>query len=81
MKNKIITMDTAIITSSIYCLIACPKSIKTILTKKNLSPLPKKLAIINFQKFMFKMPLAIVNTLYGMGVKAEKKTASVPYLL
>ena len=60
---------------------ASPKSIKTKLTKKNLAPRPKKLATKNFQKFMFNMPLAIVNTLYGIGVNAEKNTAIDPYLL
>ena len=78
-KNNIITIVTDIITNSIYCLIASPKSIKTILTIKNLKPLPTKLASINFQKFIFKIPLAIVNTLYGIGVNAANKTAVTPY--
>ncbi len=72
---------TARITSSMYCLIHSPKIIKTMLTKKNLPALPKKLATVNFQMFMLKIPLAIVKTLYGIGVKPAKNTAIEPYLL
>ena len=80
-KNITIMIVIAIITSSTYCFIASPKNIKIKLTIKNLNPLPKKLAIKNLIKFIFKIPLAMVKILYGIGVNAEKKTAKEPYLL
>ena len=62
-----------------YCLTISPNSINMVLTKKNLNPRPKILAVKNGRKFILSKPLAKVKTLIGTGENAAKKTAYGPY--
>ena len=60
---------------SIKFLTRGPKKCNRVATAKNLSPRPNTEANINVPKFNDQIPADIVNTLYGIGDKAEANIA------